>query len=130
LQPIKQNLEQTALIAFDARSFTADVLTNVNVVQQPINEQTALEEYLATTVKKLQATHEIEEETMITQNQSSLGRILANVTTTEGVRLKQLFYLQPQGETVWITTYTTPESEFQSRLPNFEQSIASLEIQM
>ncbi|MDR9404519.1 MAG: hypothetical protein RI580_13880 [Halothece sp. Uz-M2-17] len=129
LQPIKQNLEQTALLAFDARSFTADALTNVNVVQQSLNQQTSLENYLATTVKQLQATHQIEEETIITHNQSSLGRIVANVTTQEGVSLKQLFYLQPQGETVWITTYTTPSSEFQGRLPNFEQSIASLDIQ-
>lgn len=129
LQPIKQNLEQTALIAFDARSLTTDALTNVNVVQHPINQKTALEDYLAATVEELQATHQIEEETILTQNQASLGRIIANVTTDEGVSLKQLFYLQRQGETVWITTYTTPASEFRGRLPNFEQSIGSLEIQ-
>jgi len=128
LQPIKQNLEQTALIAFDARSLTADALTNVNVVQQPMKQKTSLEDYLATTVKQLQSTHQIEEEAIITQNQSSLGRIVANVTTETGVSLKQLFYLQPQKETIWITTYTTPTREFQGRLSNFEQSIASLEI--
>ncbi|AFZ43077.1 hypothetical protein PCC7418_0862 [Halothece sp. PCC 7418] len=129
LQPIKQNLEQTVLIAFDARSLTANALTNVNVVQQSLNQQTSLEDYLAKTVQQLQATHQIEEETILTQNKSSMGRIIASVTTEEGVSLKQLFYLQPQKETVWITTYTTPSSEFQGRFPNFEQSIASLDIQ-
>lgn len=129
LQPIKQNLEQTALIAFDARSLSADALTNVNVVQQPMNQKTSLEDYLAKTIKELQDSHQIEAEAIITQNQSSLGRIVANVTTEAGVNLKQLFYLQPQKETIWITTYTTPTREFQGRLSNFEKSIASLEIQ-
>ncbi|NBD16977.1 MAG: hypothetical protein GVY04_12795 [Cyanobacteria bacterium] len=129
LQPIKQNLEQTAFIAVDARSLTPDALTNVNVVQHPLPQETSLEDYLGQVAQQLRPTHQIEEETIITQNQSSLGRIVAKVTTEKGVSMKQLFYIQPQGETIWIATYTTPTSEFQGRLANFEQSITSLKVE-
>jgi len=129
LQPIKQNLEQTAFIAVDARSLTPNALTNVNVVQHPLNPATSLEDYLGQVAQQLRPTHQIQEETIITQNQSSLGRIVANVTTEKGVSMKQLFYIQPEGETMWITTYTTPTSEFQGRLANFEQSITSLKVE-
>jgi len=129
LQPIKQNLERTAFIAFDARSLTQDALTNVNVVQHPLNQATSLEDYLGQIAQQLRQTHQIQEETIITQNQSPLGRIVTNVTTEEGISMKQLFYVQLQGETIWITTYTTPTSEFQGRLANFEQSITSLKVE-
>jgi serine/threonine-protein kinase len=130
LQAIKPNLDNTLLIAFDARSFEPDTLTNVNVVQQPYQKETSLEEYLSQAVKQLQSSHEIEEKTIITQNQSSLGRIVAKVTTEEGTTLQQLFYFQPQAETMRISTYSTPASEFQRRIANFERSIASLRSQV
>ncbi|AFZ49628.1 hypothetical protein [Dactylococcopsis salina] len=126
LQAIKQNLDQIVFMAFDARSITPDALTNVNILKQPIEADVTLENYLETAVEALEKTHKIEGEIITTQGEKSLGRIIATVTTEEGVAMKQLFYFQPEAETMWITNYTTPESEFQNRVSNFEQSIASL----
>jgi len=129
LQTIKQNLEHTVLIAFDARSLTKDALTNVNIVQHPLEETVNLETYLSQAVNQLQPTHQIEEQTIMTQNGSSQGRIVAKITTEQDITMTQLFYFQPKPETMWITTYTTPANEFNQRSGNFEESIASLQFQ-
>lgn len=125
LQAIKQNLDHTILIAFDTKTLEADSLTNVNVVQQSLSKKMVLDRYLSEVVKKLQPTHNIQIQAIINNNENKIAQIVANTTTDEGVTIKQLFYLQPQEDTVLITTYTTPESEYQGRLPNFETSIAS-----
>ena len=128
LQAVQQNLEGIALIAFDTQFFEADSLTNVNVMQKALAEAINLDNFLSQTVRELEATHNITEQDIINQNNSSLGRILTTVTTEKGQDMTQLFYLQPQAETMWITTYTTPSSEFDQRVKNFEESIATLEI--
>lgn len=128
LQGIKQNLDQIVFLAFDARATTPDALSNVSILKQSIEPEITLETYLEKAVKTLEKTHKIEGEIITTQGEKSLGRIIATVTTEEGVAMKQLFYFQPETEVIWITNYTTPKSEFQNRVSNFEQSIASLEI--
>lgn len=130
LRSIKQNVDNImALIAFDTRSLTPEALTNVNIVQHPLQESIDLETYFSEAVQQLQKTHQIEEQDLIAQNESSRGRIVAKTTTEDAIAMKQLFYFQPQSETVWITTYTTPAKEFQQRVANFEDSIASLQFQ-
>jgi len=129
LKPIQNNLEQIALIAFDTTNFSDNNwLTNVHVLNHSWQESMTLENYLSQAVAELESTHQIEQQNMMNQGQSSIGRILTTVTTSEQVKIKQLFYFQPQQDKIWITTYTTPASEFQQRSANFEQSIATLEI--
>ncbi len=129
LQAVQQNLDEIALIAFDTQFFEADTLTNVNVVQYPLEEEISLDKYVSQAVGELEATHTIEEQEMVNRNGTSMGRILTAITTEEGIKMKQLFYFHSQGETIWITTYTTPSREFDQRVNNFEKSIASLEIE-
>lgn len=156
LQTIKQNVENTALIAFDTRSLTKEALTNVSIVQHPLENSIDLEDYLSQAVQQLQQTHQVEEQNIITQNESSQGHIVASTTTAGAITMKQLFYFQLQIETptepenilqkflqslkqffnfqsqqknIWITTYTTPANEFEQRVANFEESIASLQFQ-
>lgn len=129
LQAIKQNLDNTVFLAFDTRSFEPNALTNVNIIQESFSQtETSLTDYLAQAEKQLQSTHQLEQQIVISDNESSFGRIVANVTTDQGRKMKQLFYFQPQNDKIFITTYTTPASEFNARLPNFEKSIASLKI--
>lgn len=131
LQTIKQNVENMALIAFDTRSLTSEALTNVNIVQHPLQESMDLETYLSQAVQRLQKTHQIEEQNLVAQNESSQGRLVASTTTEKDMTMKQLFHFQFQpaeaNNTVWIVTYTTPANEFNQRVANFEDSIASLQ---
>ncbi|QDZ38790.1 hypothetical protein FRE64_01840 [Euhalothece natronophila Z-M001] len=129
LQAVQENPEEIALIAFDTQFFESDTLTNVNVVQHELDEEISLEDYLSQAVSNLEATHNIEEQEIINNNDTSMGRILTTLTTEEGVEMTQLFYIHSQPEAMWITTYTTPSSEFEQRVSNFEESIASLEIE-
>lgn len=129
LQAVQQNIDEIALIAFDTQFFEANTLTNVNVVQHPLEEEITLDKYLSQAVGELEATHNIEEQEMMNSNDTSMGRILTTLTTGEGIDMTQLFYFYSGVESIWITTYTTPSSEFNQRVNNFEKSIASLEIE-
>lgn len=127
LQAVQQNIDEIALIAFDTQFFEANTLTNVNVVQYP--KEITLDKYVSQAVGELEATHNIEEQKMMNSNDTSIGRILTTITTKEGIDMTQLFYFHSGVESIWITTYTTPSSEFNQRVNNFEKSIASLEIE-
>jgi len=128
LQSIRQNLDDIVLIAFDARSLTLDTLTNVNIIQQSLDKSISLADYLKQAVQQLEKTHTIEAEIITSSDRGEIARIVASKTTDNGVTMKQLFYFQPQEDTILISTFSTPKSEFQGRVANFEQSIASLAI--
>ncbi len=128
LQSIKQNLDNLVFIAFDTRSLTPDTLTNLNIIQQPLEGSISLGDYLDQAIEQLEKTHKIEQEIITSSDRGEIARIVANKTTDNGVTMKQLFYFQPQEDIMLISTFSTPKSEFQSRVANFEQSIASIKI--
>ncbi|MFP4132635.1 MAG: hypothetical protein ACLFQP_08770 [Halothece sp.] len=129
VQAVQQNIDEVALIAFDTQFFEDNTLTNVNIVQYPLEEEITLDAYLSQAVGELEATHNIEEQEMVNRNGTSIGRILTTITTEKGIDMTQLFYFHSGKDRIWITTYTTPSREFDQRVNNFEKSIASLEIE-
>jgi hypothetical protein len=48
------------------------------------------------------------------------------LTRALNVDVEQAMYVVRQGNTIWKITFVTPASEFETRLPTFEQSIHSL----
>jgi hypothetical protein len=128
IQAIEQNAETIALLAFDTQQSSSGFITNVNVSQQEVPAGITLEQYLQTATQQLSTQYNVLEQNIESQGEYRMGKIIAQ-PKTEQVPIKQLFYVVQQGETFWLVTYSTTQSEFDQRLPNFEQSIRTFTVQ-
>ncbi|MGK7926908.1 MAG: hypothetical protein AB4290_16975 [Spirulina sp.] len=111
-------------LAFDSALDSAGFLTNVNAVVESISAEIGLEDYLTATTRALSATYNIVEEEVVTVNQMSMGRVIAEQT-----QLKQLFYLIPRGDRFYVIVYSASATEFPKRLSMFERSIQTVQFQ-
>ncbi len=109
-----------------------DFYTNLNVIREQnsaINDIT-IEEYADLTVSQLEGFSgvTIVESGPIDVPGFQAWRLVeeldaASLFGAEGGTLSNVQYLLKSGDTVWVLTYTTESSEFDARLPIFEQSV-------
>ncbi len=125
---IKQNSKGIALLAFDLQSATSGIITNVNVIKEELPQGTTMEASLAAATSKLGLVYEILDQKLTYLDENQVGRIVAEANS-EGMRIKPLFYLIPDGNTIWLITYSTTAEEFNQRLPYFEQSIQTFRVE-
>ncbi len=125
---IKQNSKGIALLAFDLQSARSGIITNVNVIKEELPQGTTMEASLAAATSKLGLVYEIVDQKLTYLDDNQVGRIVAEANS-EGMRIKPLFYLIPDGNTIWLITYSTTAEEFNQRLPYFEQSIQTFKVE-
>lgn len=125
---IEANPEAIALLAFDGKNTSAGFLTNVTIAAEGVPEPVSLEDYVRAASSHLSEAYEIESQGLIQVGAYPAGQIVGVITADNDVEVKQLFYLIQAADTFWIVTYATPVAEFQQRLPQFQQSIQTLQL--
>jgi hypothetical protein len=113
-----------------------DFYTNVNVIREQnsaINDIT-IEDYADLTISQLEGFGGIiiVESGTVNVPGFDAWRITeeldaASLFGAEG-KLSNVQYLLKKGDTVWVLTYTTESSEFDTRLPIFEQSVLTFAV--
>lgn len=127
-ESIEENPEAIALLAFDGKNTAAGFLTNVTIAAERVPEPVVLEDYVRAASSHLSQAYEIESQGLLQVGAYPAGQIVGVITADNDVKVKQLFYLIQAADTFWIVTYATPASEFEQRLPQFQQSIQTLKL--
>ncbi len=121
------NANAIALLAFDTQNDQSGFLTNVNITTQAVEKGTTLDKYLQTASQQLAVQYDILERKVVPLGKDKVGRIITQPKAS-GAPIKQLFYIVPQSNRFWLITYSTSQTEFDKRLPNFEKSIRSFKV--
>ncbi|MDB9313340.1 hypothetical protein PN462_09540 [Spirulina sp. CS-785/01] len=127
LQALKNNPNALALVAFDFKGDTPEQFTHVNAASEAVPEDITLENYLEAVGQTLSQLYTIEQQEVVPVGDYQAGKILGEVEANN-TTMKQLFYMIQQGERFWIVTYATSADQFTDRLPEFEQSIQTVQI--
>ncbi|WP_242022226.1 hypothetical protein [Microcoleus sp. FACHB-831] len=127
LEPIKQNPSGIALLAFDPQSVRSGFLTNVNIRKPPVPPGTSIEKLMEAASKELSTQFDVGDKQVVSLDKYQAGRIVAQPKAAAG-KVKQLFYAIKEGDNFWLVTYSTTASEFEQRLPAFEQSIRTFAV--
>jgi len=125
---IEANPEAIALLAFDGKNTAAGFLTNVTIAAERVPEPVPLEDYVRAASSHLSQNYQIESQGLLQVGAYPAGQIVGVITADNDVKVRQLFYLIQAVDTFWIVTYATPASEFEQRLPQFQQSIQTLKL--
>ncbi|GAC1469497.1 MAG: hypothetical protein NVSMB70_14600 [Chamaesiphon sp.] len=122
IESLKANSTAIALLAFDMQSAKSKFLTNVNVTTEKVPSGTTVEQYLDAAVKEMPSDVQVVDQKVVSLEKYQAGRVVAQ-STAGGTLIKQLFYFIQNGNNFWLVTYSTAASEFDRRLPNFEESL-------
>jgi len=125
---IEQNPGAFVLLAFDSSVGDSGSVTNVTVAKEKVLSSMTIETCLDAMEKQLPASFTVVERDTVQLEPYLAGRVVAEMRASN-VAVKELFYLVKQGNVMWLISYATGQSEFESRLPQFEQSIRTLRLQ-
>jgi hypothetical protein len=128
IDAIRQNPAAIALLAFDPQMTTPGQVTNVNIIPVVKPEGVTLQDFVAKTAEQLSAGVEVIEQGVVQVNNNDVGRIIAQ-DEVGGAVVKPLMYFIPDEERFWVAIYATTANEFEQRLPDFEKSIQSFNVQ-
>jgi hypothetical protein len=126
-QTIEQNPSIYAIWVFDSNIGDSGVITNVNVVSEMVLSVISLDMYLDAVLQQLPPEFQVVERDLPTIGNNQAGRLVIEAVIS-GVQIKELLYTMKFENKIWAVTFATGDSEFDDRLPVFEQSIATFEV--
>ncbi len=127
VEALKKNSSAIALLAFDTQNAKSRFVTNVNITQEKLPVGTNIEQYLDNAVKQLSPRFRVVDQKVVSLEKYQAGRVVAETISGE-IPIKNLYYVIQTGNEFWLVTYATTKSEFDRRLPNFEESIRTFHL--
>lgn len=118
----EQNPEMLVFWCYDPDLSSRGFMTNVLVIAEPIPESITLKSYFNAATGILPEQIRVVEKGIVELDEYEAGRFVLE-TTVEGLTVKQLAYITKAEKTMYSITYSTSASEFNERLPTFEESI-------
>lgn len=125
---IEQNPSMFVIWAFDSEVGNSGALTSAAVTTEKVLSAMTIDTYLDAALEMLPPQFRVVEREIVTVGDNPAGRLIIDFTIS-GMAGKEVMYAVKDGNTMWILTYGTGASEFNQRLPDFEQSVNSFEIQ-
>jgi hypothetical protein len=127
-QMIEQNPSAFALWAFDSEGSEAGFLTNINVTKEQIFSSITVDTYLDAAIKQFPPEFQLVDRRIVSLDRYEAGRLLVELTLSS-IKAKEALYAIKDDDTMWLVVYATRTSEFEQRLPTFEQSVNTFVIQ-
>ena len=125
---IEQNPSMFVIWAFDSEVGNSGALTSVAVTTEKVLSAITIDTYLDAALDLFPPQFQVVERENVTLGDYPAGRLVIEFTIS-GSAGKEVMYAVKDGNTMWILTFGTGASEFNQRLPDFEQSVQSFEIQ-
>lgn len=113
------------LFAVDQAPAADGFATNVNVVAEKSSGDTSVESYLQAALGQLPESFKVQESGVRNVGRYQGAWILTRFELPTG-KGRQAAYIVKDGSVFWVVTYTTGVAEFDTRLSDFERSIASI----
>jgi len=124
---IEQNPSAIALLVYDSQIGTSGFLTNINVVKEKVISTVTLELYLDSSVQQMTSYgFKVSEQKMIQLDNYETARLVLQL---DALKAKEVIYMIKEKNTVWVITYATGAAEFSTRLPTFDRSANTINIQ-
>jgi hypothetical protein len=124
---IEQNPSAIVLLVYDTKIGATGFLTNVNVVKEKVVSTVTLDLYLESSSKQLTSYgFKVSEQKIIQLDNYEAGRLVVQADTLQA---KEAIYVIKVKNTVWVITYAAGIAEFSARLPIFEKSANTIQIQ-
>jgi hypothetical protein len=124
LKSLQAGINGLNLVAFDVGDTTPAFVTNLTAVVEPLGT-TTIDRYVTQSIADLGKTATKIERSDVKIDRYAAVRVVAH-TPNPQVPITQLFYLIPQADRLWVVIYSTSTSQFERRLPQFEQSIQTI----
>ncbi len=118
---IESNPSAFVLWAFDSNVGEGGYLTNMNVTHEQVMSAVTLDMYVDAVRKQLPSAFTVTAQEEVQLGDYAAVRLVVDMDMN-GLRVNELMYILKHGNTIWGITYATGISEFQERLPIFEQS--------
>jgi hypothetical protein len=124
-ETIKNNPELYLLFSIDTEPTESGVYTNLNVVHEKVFSAMDPATYMKAVKKQLPAQFEVQSQEEITLFGEPAGRMIVEMSMA-GQNVKEVMYLLKRGDYMYLITFATSSSDFETKLPMFEQSLQTL----
>ena len=124
---IEQNPDVFVMWVFDSEVGSTGFLTNVNVTRQEVVSVVTVDAYLQAMEQQLPDAFTVTEKKKVRLGSYEAGRALLEMEIN-GVSGSELMYVVKDQNILWTITFATARSEFEQRLPVFEQSAATFQV--
>jgi hypothetical protein len=127
IRTIEANPSVFVLWAFDTFIGDSGFLTNVNVTHEDVVSAVTLDTYIDAVRQQLPSSFSITDQKNILLGDQEAIQLDISVNES-GMNAKEAMFVTKDGNTIWVITYSTGANEFDNRLPIFEQSAQSIQI--
>jgi hypothetical protein len=124
---IEQNPDLFVIWVFDSDLGSSGFLTNVNVIRQQVLSVVTVDVYLQALEQQLPEAFTVTDKKKVQLGSHEAGRALLDMEIN-GVSGSELMYVFKDQDILWCITFATSKSEFEQRLPIFEQSAATFQV--
>ena len=126
-ETLEQNPSAIVLLVYDTKIGASGFLTNVNVVKEKVISAMTLDMYLESSSKQMASYgFRVNEQKIIQLDNYEAGRL---VVQADALKAKGAMYVIKDKNTMWVITYATGIAEFSARVPIFEKSANTINIQ-
>ena len=127
IQTIEANPSLFVLWAFDTSIGDTGFLTNMNITHEEVVSAVTLDMYIDAVKQQLPSSFTITDQKKIQLGENEAIQLEIDVNET-GISAKEAMFIIKDDNTIWVATYTTGADEFEGRLPVFEQSANTIQI--
>ena len=124
---IEQNPDMFAIWAFDSKIGASGSLTSAAITFEKVLSVISIDTYLDAAQNQLPASFVVTDRQILKLNDYDAGRLMIEFSIS-GINGKELMYAIKNGNVVWVITYGTSADEFDQRLPVFEKSAITFNV--
>lgn len=119
---IKDNQAKYSLFAFDPKADKAANLTYAVAGYTFMPSDQSMEALMNELTTQLPSQYKVVEQKQVQYERYSAGRVIVELTITDTQKIKEAMYIIKDGNSLWQILFAAPSSQFDQRLPTFEQS--------
>lgn len=127
IQTIKANPALFVLWAFDTYIGDTGFLTNMNITHEEVVSAVTLDMYIDAVKQQLPSTFTITDQKNIQLGGKEAIQLEIDVNEA-GINAKEAMFIIKDDNTIWVVTYSTGADEYANRLPVFEQSANTIQL--
>jgi ABC-type sugar transport system substrate-binding protein len=124
---IEQNPDIFVIWVFDSKVDANTLPTSVNIARQKVQSAVTVDAYLEALDQQLPDAFIVTDKKKVQLGSHDAGRALVEMELN-GKNGIELVYVVRDLDMLWTVTYATDRSEFEQRLPIFEQSAATFQV--
>jgi hypothetical protein len=125
---VKANASSMFAFAIDKTKGKSGSVTNIIVINEITSDGLLVEKYIDNLAGKLPTQYKVITKDSLATTRYPTGILILETSNQQTGNIKQIMYAIKSGRSFWQIAFTTSASEFQERLPMFEQIARSITV--